>query len=151
MSSWIWSLVLYDIFCLTTSLEFESGVAIDVTVQAHVHGENLMAIFITLRAVIFFSTGTLEIFATLVYVFTMRVVIYDILSMTIIPTLSTSVLVICNLCYILLWISPRSMVKSPYGYSKLCNINAHKKNFKHCLAIFTIHGENFWGKFSVKI
>ena len=59
-----------------------------------------MTIFTTLRAVIWFSTGTLEIFATLVYVFTMRVVIYDTLSMVIIPTLSTSIL-FCNLCYVL--------------------------------------------------
>ena len=65
------------------------------------HGENFMATFTTLSVVIWFSTGTLEIFATLVYVFTMRVVIYDILSMAIIPTLSTSIL-FCNLCYILL-------------------------------------------------
>ena len=36
------------------------------------------------------------IFASLVYVFTMRV--YDILSRAIIPTLSTSIL-FCNLCY----------------------------------------------------
>ena len=42
------------------------------------HGENFMAIFTTLSVVIWFSTGTLGIFATLVYVFTMRVVIYDI-------------------------------------------------------------------------
>ena len=49
-----------------------------------------MAIFTTLRVVIWFSKGTLGIFATLVYVFTMSVVIYDILSMAIIPTLSTS-------------------------------------------------------------
>ena len=42
----------------------------------------------------------MAIFATLVYVVTMRVVIYDILSMAIIPTLSTSILC-CNLCYIL--------------------------------------------------
>ena len=69
-----------------------------------------MAIFTTLSVVIWFSTGALGIFATLVYVFTMRVVIYDILSMAIIPTLSTSIL-FCNLCYILLWISPRSVVK----------------------------------------
>ena len=41
-----------------------------------VHGENFMAIFTTLSVVIWFSTSTLEIFATLVYVFTMRVVIY---------------------------------------------------------------------------
>ena len=66
-----------------------------------VHGENFMVTFTTLSVVIWFSTGTLGIFATLVYVFTMRVVIYDILSMAIIPTLSTSRL-ICNLCYILL-------------------------------------------------
>ena len=65
------------------------------------HGEYFMAIFTTLSAVICFSTGTLGIFATLVYVFTMRVVIYDILSMAIIPTLSTFIL-FCNLCYILL-------------------------------------------------
>ena len=60
-----------------------------------------MAIFNTLSVVIWFFTGTLGIFATLVYVFTMRVLMYDILSMTIIPTLSTSIL-ICNLRYILL-------------------------------------------------
>ena len=65
------------------------------------HGENFMAIFTTLSMVIWFSTGTLGIFATLVYVFPMRVVLYDILSMAIIPTLSTSIL-FCNLCYILL-------------------------------------------------
>ena len=79
-------------------------------VLASIHGENFMAIFTTLSVVIWFSTGTLGIFAALVYVFNMRVVIYDILSMTIIPTLSTSIL-FCNLCYILLWISPRSVVK----------------------------------------
>ena len=60
-----------------------------------------MAIFSTLGVVIWFSTGTMEIFASLVYVFTMRVVIYDIVSMAIIPTLSTSIL-FYNLCYILL-------------------------------------------------
>ena len=75
-----------------------------------VHGEYFMAIFTTLSVVIWFSTCTLGIFATLVYVFTMRVVIYDILSMEIIPTLSTSIL-FCNLCYILLWILPHSVVK----------------------------------------
>ena len=68
---------------------------------SNIHGENLMAIFTILSMVIWFSTGTLGIFATLVYVFTMCVVIYDILSMAIIPTLSTSIL-FCNLCYILL-------------------------------------------------
>ena len=67
-----------------------------------VHGENVMAIFTTPSVVIWFSTSTLGIFATLIYVFTMRVVIYDILNMAIIPTLSTSIL-FCNLwCYILL-------------------------------------------------
>ena len=60
-----------------------------------------MAIFTTPSVVIWFSTGTLGIFATLVYAFTMRLVIYDILSMTIIPKLSTSIL-FCGLCYILL-------------------------------------------------
>ena len=49
-----------------------------------------MAMFTTLSVVIWFSTGTLGIIATLVYVFTMRMVIYGILSMAIIPTLSTS-------------------------------------------------------------
>ena len=60
-----------------------------------------MAIFTTRRVVIWFSTVTLGVFATIVYVFTMRVVIYDILSMAVIPTLSTSIL-FCNLCYLLL-------------------------------------------------
>ena len=64
-------------------------------------GENFMAIFTTLSVVIWFSTGTLGIIATVVYVFTMRMVLYDILSMAIILTLSTSIL-FCNLCYILL-------------------------------------------------
>ena len=59
-----------------------------------VHGKNFMAIVTTPSVVIWFSTGTLGVFATLVYVF---------------PTLSTSIL-FCNLCYILLWISPRSVV-----------------------------------------
>ena len=63
-------------------------------VSASLHGENFMAIFTTLSVVIWFSTGTLGILATRVYVFTMR--IYDILSMAIIPTLSTSILS-CNL------------------------------------------------------
>ena len=46
-----------------------------------------MAIFTTLSVVIWFSTGTLGMFATLVYTFTMCVIIYVILSMAIIPTL----------------------------------------------------------------
>ena len=74
------------------------------------HGENFMAIFTTISVVIWFSTGTLGIFGTLVYVFTIRVVIYDILSMAIITTSLISIL-FCNLYYILLWISPRSVVK----------------------------------------
>ena len=65
------------------------------------HGEKFMAIFTTLSVVIWFSTGTLGTSATLFHVFTMRVVIYDILSVAIIPTLSTSIL-FYNLCYILL-------------------------------------------------
>ena len=60
-----------------------------------------MAIFTVFSVAIWFSTGTVEIFATLVYVFTMRVVIYDILSVAIISTLSTSIL-LYNLCHILL-------------------------------------------------
>ena len=108
------------------------------------HGENFIVIFTTLSVVIWFSTGTLGIFATLVYVFTMRVVIYDILSMAIIPTLWTSIL-FCNLCYILLWISPRRVWwKSPYGYSKFCNIDTHKKKSIHCVAIFTILYGNYY-------
>ena len=60
-----------------------------------------MVIYTTLSVVIWFSTVTLDIAATLVYVFTMRVSIYDILSMAIIPTLSTFIL-FCNLSYMLL-------------------------------------------------
>ena len=55
------------------------------------HGENFMAIFTTLSVVIWFFTGTLGIFATLVYVFTMRVVIYDILSVVKFPGCVTDV------------------------------------------------------------
>ena len=64
-----------------------------------VHGENFMAIFTTLNVVIWFSTGTLGIFDTLVYVLTMCLVICDILSMVIIPAVSTAIL-FCNMCYI---------------------------------------------------
>ena len=70
-------------------------------IKKNMHGENFIEIFTTLSVVIWFSAGTLGIFATLVYVFTMRVVIYDILSMAIITTLSTSIL-FSNLYYILL-------------------------------------------------
>ena len=69
-----------------------------------------MAIFTTLSVIIWFSMGTLGFFAILVYVFTMRVVIYDILNMAIIPTLSISI-PFCNLCYILLLILQRRVVK----------------------------------------
>ena len=69
-----------------------------------------MAIVTTLSVVIWFFTDTLGIFATLVYVFTMRVVMYDMLSIAIITALSTSIL-LCNLYYILLWIWTRSVVK----------------------------------------
>ena len=58
-----------------------------------------MAIFTTLSVVIWFSTGTLGIFATHVYVFTMPVVIYDILSMAKIPTLSNSILFVIFVIY----------------------------------------------------
>ena len=63
-----------------------------------------MAIFTTLsffvlHVVIWFSASTLGIFATLVYIFTMRVGIYDVLSMAIIPTLSTYWFVICVMYY----------------------------------------------------
>ena len=56
-----------------------------------------MDIFTTLSVVIWFSPGTLRITTRI----TIRVVINDILSMAIIPTLSTFIL-FCNLCYILL-------------------------------------------------
>ena len=60
-----------------------------------------MAMFTTPSVLIWFSTGTLGIFATLVYIFTMRVVIYDMLSMAIVTTLSTFIL-FCNFYCILL-------------------------------------------------
>ena len=41
------------------------------TTLRFIHEDNFMAIFTTLSVVIWFSTGTLGIFATLVYVFTM--------------------------------------------------------------------------------
>ena len=53
----------------------------------HLYMERIfMAIFTAPSVVIWFSTGTVGTFATLVYVFTMRAVICDILSMAIIPT-----------------------------------------------------------------
>ena len=87
-------------YCLKLEL-FLRRICTIFIITAITHGENFMSIFTTLSVVIWFPTGTLGIFATLVYVFTMRVVIYDILSIAIIPTLSTSKL-FCNLCYILL-------------------------------------------------
>ena len=60
-----------------------------------------MAIFTTPRCGNLVLYGHSGDFCTLVYVLTMRVVIYDILSMVIITTLSTTIL-FCNLCYILL-------------------------------------------------
>ena len=102
-----------------------------------VHGENFMAIITTRSVVIWFSTGTRGIFATLVYVFTMRMVIYDKLSIAIIPTLSTSIL-FCNLCYILLWISQRSVVKIAIRIYQISQHWYTQKKLIHCVAIFTI-------------
>ena len=94
--------------------------------------------------VIWFSTGTLGIFATFVYVFTIRVVIYDILSMAIISTLTTSIL-FCNLCYIYYY-HHAVWWKSPWGYSKIWNINTHKNIqytvwwfLPYCMVITTLH------------
>ena len=53
----------------------------------HFTRSEFMAVFTTLSVVIWFSTGTLGIFATLVYVFTMRVVIYDVIMYIIYYTL----------------------------------------------------------------
>ena len=91
---YVMDLLLYPLFCSGTY------VSLNLSVDC-IHGADFIAIFTTLSVVILFSTDTLGILATLVYVFTMRVVIYDILSMAIIPILSTSIL-FCNLCYILL-------------------------------------------------
>ena len=109
-----------------------------------IHGENFMAIFTTLSVIIWFSTGTLGIFATLVYVFTMRVVINVILSMAIIPTLLTSIL-FCNLCY----------MYTIMNFTTQCGENRHtdtanlatlinKKKLIHCLAIFIILYGNYY-------
>ena len=110
-----------------------------------------MAIFTTLSVVIRSSTGTLGIFATLVYVFTMRVVIYDILSMAIILTLSIYIL-FCDLCYILLWISSRSVVKIATPHIANFATLIHTKKLIHCVAIFTILFGNYYplhGKFKL--
>ena len=37
----------------------------------------------------------------------------------------------CEFCHAVWW-------KSPYRYSKLCNINSHETKWIHCVAIFTI-------------
>ena len=34
--------------------------------------------------------------------------------------------------------------KSPYRYSKLCDINTHEKKLIHCVAIFTILYDNYY-------
>ena len=61
------------------------------------------------------------------HLFIMHVVIYDILSMDITPTLSPSErFVICAIYYCKFHYAVWR--KSPYGYSKLCNINTHTKN-----------------------
>ena len=99
----LFSIFIYHIFYIFHRLDRFSDYSFP-------HGEKFMAIFTTPSVVIWFSTGTLGIFATLVSVFTKRVVIYDILGLAIIPTLSTSIL-FCNLCHTLLWILPRSVVK----------------------------------------
>ena len=107
------------------------------------HEENFMAIFTTLSVLIWFATGTLGIFATLVYVFTMRVVIYDILSMAITAALSTSIL-FCNLCYILSWISPRSVVQIAIRMWQTFQHWYTQKKLIHCVAIFTILCGNYY-------
>ena len=97
------ALLVYKISTLPYNLFSSNYILVThshIFVNAYVHGENFMAIFTTPSVVIWFSAGTAEIFATLVYVFTMRVVIYDILSMIIIPIPSTSI-PFCNLCYML--------------------------------------------------
>ena len=59
----------------TKRAEEKASTETRIVLLAHIvptlHGENFMAIFTTPSVVIWFSTGTLGIFATLVYVFTM--------------------------------------------------------------------------------
>ena len=70
--------------CITNLRKNSSSRAIQVIVEVLpppaarnvTHGENIMAIFTTRSVVIWFSTGTLGILATLVYIFTTRVVIH---------------------------------------------------------------------------
>ena len=71
--------------------------------------------------------------------------------MAIIPKLSTSIMFFsiraiyyCQFRHAVWW-------KSPYGYSKLCNINTQKK-LNYCVAIFTILYDNYYpphGKFEL--
>ena len=105
--------------------------------------ENFMAIFTTLGVVIWFSTGALGIFATLVYVFTTRVVIYDILSMAIIPILSTSIL-FCNLCYILVHFTTQCGENRYTDIADFATSIHTKKKLIHCVAIFTILYGNYY-------
>ena len=69
------TIVLYFVIKKNLKIRFQNEPEHETT-----HGENFMAIFTTLSVVIWFSAGTLGIFATLVYVFTMRVIIYDTLT-----------------------------------------------------------------------
>ena len=101
-----------------------------------------MAIFTTLSVVIWFSTGTLGIFATLFYVFIMRMVIYDILSMTIIPTLSTSILFF-NLCYSIVNFSMQCGENLHTDIANFATL-VHTKKLIHCVAIFTILYGNYY-------
>ena len=59
----------------------------DFLISDTVYGDYLMAIFIVLSVVIWYSTSTLGIFASLVSVITMRTGICDTLYISIIPTL----------------------------------------------------------------
>ena len=100
-----------------------------------VHGENFMTIFYLWQfMVIWFSTSTMEIFASLVYVFTMRVVIYDILSMTIISTLSTSIL-FCVVLY------------TTVDFTTQCVENRHTDIANFATLIHTKKMNTLWGNF----
>ena len=91
-----------------------------------------MAIFTTLSVVIWFSTGTLEICATLV--FTMRVVISDILSMTI---------VLQFVLYTILNFTTQCGANRHRYIANLATL-IHKKKLIHCVAIFTILYGNYY-------
>ena len=108
------------------------------------HGENFMTIFTTLSVVIWFSTGTLGIFATLVYVFTMRVYQYTTYWVwrkfphyRLPYCFVIFAIYYCEFYYAVWW-------KSPYGHRKFCNIDTHKKKWIYCVAIFIIlYGNNY--------